>query len=372
MSLMIILLAVICLAYANGANDNFKGVATLFGSGTTNYRRALSWATVTTFLGSLTALFLAETLLKSFSGKGLVDASLVQSLNYGAAVALGAGLTVLIATKIGMPVSTTHGLVGALIGAGLAAGSIINFHQLTGGFFVPLLISPVVALVLALICYPVLKWTRHRMGVTEETCLCVGNELVEIVPANDQSAMSMRVDALSLEMGNTVTCQQRYQGRFMGFEAAALLDRLHFLSAGILCFARGLNDTPKIAALLLLAPALGKPGGVALVGIVIALGGIISARKVAETMSNKITTMNHGQGFTANVISGFIIIVASKFGMPVSTTHVSCGALFGIGAATGQGRWRTICTILGAWVITLPLGAALGAIAYYCIQAFLK
>jgi len=106
MTLIILLLVVLVLAYANGANDNFKGVATLFGSGTTNYRAALLWATISTFLGSMTAVFLAGQLLKNFSGKGLVDSALVSSPQYVGAVALGAGLTVLIATRVGMPIGT--------------------------------------------------------------------------------------------------------------------------------------------------------------------------------------------------------------------------------------------------------------------------
>ena len=69
MAIAIILITTLCLAYANGANDNFKGVATLFGSGTTHYRRALGWATITTLLVSLTAVFLEEILIKSISGK---------------------------------------------------------------------------------------------------------------------------------------------------------------------------------------------------------------------------------------------------------------------------------------------------------------
>src|SRR5258708_17517330 len=112
MTLTIVLLAVFCVAYANGANDNFKGVATLFGSGTTDYRKALLWATLTTFLGSLMAVWLAVKLLTSFSGRGLVDAGLTIDPQYIAAVGLGAGCTVLLATCVGMPVSTTHGLVG--------------------------------------------------------------------------------------------------------------------------------------------------------------------------------------------------------------------------------------------------------------------
>ena len=73
MLFFVIVIAGMCLAYANGANDNFKGVATLFGSRTTNYRRALTWATVTTLLGSVAALLLAGELLKSFGGKGLIE-----------------------------------------------------------------------------------------------------------------------------------------------------------------------------------------------------------------------------------------------------------------------------------------------------------
>lgn len=180
--LAIILAAVVCLAFANGANDNFKGVATLFGSGTTNYRGALAWATATTLLGSLTAVFLANTLLRTFSGKGLVDPTLALTVEYGSAVALGAGLTVLLATRIGMPVSTTHGLVGSLIGAGLAAGSAIDLQKLGNGFFAPLLISPFVAVAATLILYPMLTLVRRRLGVTSQSCLCVGNKVVETIP----------------------------------------------------------------------------------------------------------------------------------------------------------------------------------------------
>ena len=365
--------AAICLAFANGANDNFKGVATLYGSGTLSYRRALTWATVTTLLGSLTAVFLAESLLKSFTGKGLVDAELVTSFGYAGAVAMGAGVTVLIATFIGMPISTTHSLVGALIGSGLAAGSEINIDKLGSGFVAPLLLSPVLAVALTALIYPVFRRLRSRFGVTSETCLCVGNETVEVMPAccgtvSVQQTAIERAEQLSVQIGNTVTCERRYQGRMLGLEAGKLLDWLHGLSAGLVSFARGLNDTPKIAALLLLAPAVGQFGSAALVGAAIAVGGILFSRRVAETMSQKITTMNHGQGFTANLVTGLTVIGASRLGLPVSTTHVSCGALFGLGATTKQAQWKTIGTILAAWLITLPMGALLGAVFYWLFR----
>src|SRR5688572_20406033 len=106
----LLLFATFLLAYANGANDNFKGVASLFGSHTTSYRGAIGWATITTFGGSLCAMILAQKLLARFSGKGLVPDRIASSEHFLVAVALGAGITVIIATLTGFPVSTTHGL----------------------------------------------------------------------------------------------------------------------------------------------------------------------------------------------------------------------------------------------------------------------
>jgi len=369
MLIAILVTSGVLLAYANGANDNFKGVATLFGSGTTDYRRALAWATATTFLGSMAAILLAGQLLKNFSGKGLVADSLVANPEFVTAVALGAGSTVLIATRIGMPVSTTHGLVGALVGAGIAAGSSINLSQLGGTFFLPLLVSPVLALGATSMLYPVFRTLRHKYGITADTCLCVGNQVVETCPTTSMTASLQRANELTVSMGDVVTCEYRYGGRVLGLEAATVLDRSHFLSAGAVSFARGLNDTPKIAALMLVAPQLGGIFGTALVAGAMACGGILNASRVAETMSRRITPMNHGQGFTANFMTSLIVVGASRLGMPVSTTHVSCGALFGIGAVTGQARWRTIGQILAAWVTTLPLAAALGAGALWLLRA---
>jgi len=205
------------------------------------------------------------------------------------------------------------------------------------------------------------------LGITEETCFCVGTKLVDVVPVLSATAALARVEQLSASIGTAVSCRNRYQGRVLGIEASQTLDWLHYLSAGIVSFARGLNDTPKIAALLLLSPFFGRFGSTAAVGLLIAVGGLLSAKRVAETMSTKITPMNHGQGFSANLITGIIVIAASRLGLPVSTTHVSCGALFGIGAVTGQGRWDMVAKILTAWVTTLPVGILAGVV---CCRLF--
>ncbi|RLD51318.1 MAG: inorganic phosphate transporter, partial [Bacteroidetes bacterium] len=152
MILILLFIAACFLAYSNGANDNFKGVATLFGSGTINYKGAITWATVTTLAGSVAAIFLAGSLVKNFSGKGLVPDSLIQSPEFAISIALGAAITVFMATKIGMPISTTHSLVGALFGSGVVAvGTAFNFAKLGSTFLMPLIVSPLMAAVVSLI-----------------------------------------------------------------------------------------------------------------------------------------------------------------------------------------------------------------------------
>ena len=140
MTILIILFLATCfLSYSNGANDNFKGVATLFGSKTTNYKYAIWWATITTFAGSMASIFFAYGLVKVFSGKGLVPQSISSSAEFLTAVGLGTAITVMVATVTGFPISTTHGLTGALVGAGFVAiGSQVNFTVLGASFFLPL------------------------------------------------------------------------------------------------------------------------------------------------------------------------------------------------------------------------------------------
>jgi PiT family inorganic phosphate transporter len=368
MATIIGIIAGLMLAYANGANDNFKGVATLFGSARTTYRRALAWATFTTLLGSLLAVSFAQTLLTRFTGKGLLSDEVAAAPSFVAAVAFAAGATVLLATRIGMPVSTTHALVGGLAGAGMASASELNWTSLGNHFFAPLLFSPVAALLGTAILYPVFRWSRVRLGVTKQTCLCAGLETVEVVSLmNDKLALE-RAAQLTITLGTPVSCQERYEGRFLGLNARRTLDGCHYLSAGLVSLARGLNDTPKIAALLLALPALGPFGTTALCGVVIAVGGIVAARRVAQTMSQRITTMNAGQGFTANLVTGLLVVGASHLGWPVSTTHVSCGSLYGLGIVARKARWALIGKILLAWVTTLPLAGVLGWLSYRVVS----
>lgn len=373
MILALLFIATCFLAYSNGANDNFKGVASLFGSRTCGYRTAISWATVTTFAGSILSIFLAQTLLKKFSGKGIVPDQFVGSEYFVLAVALGAGLTVIIATLTGFPISTTHALTGAIVGGGLVAvGPAVNFSALGKGLVLPLLVSPIVALLLAGISYLLFRALRLATGVTKEWCICMGSEERVVAMPQPSSVLALRAiaPAITLSIDEQESCRERYAGSFIGLGAQQVVDGAHFLSAGTVSFARGLNDTPKIVALLLLWKALDVRWGLVAVAITMAIGGLLNARKVAETMSQRITAMNHGQGFTANLTTAILVVLASIYGLPVSTTHVSVGSLFGIGLTTGKANLRVINAIVLSWLVTLPCAAILAGITYWLGTAF--
>lgn len=365
--LILLFLATLFLSYSNGANDNFKGVATLFGSRTASYKVAIAWATVTTFTGSITSIFLASTLVKNFSGKGLVPDAIANAPDFRLAVAIAAGLTVILATVLGFPISTTHGLTGALAGAGFTAiGMQVNLSELGKIFLLPLLLSPLIAILLGALLYFLARSGRSALGIQKEMCLCVGQTEIPVsigsLLADGGSATGG--SATDVAIASVEDCKQRYVGDFWGIKSQPLLDALHFLSAGIVSFARGLNDTPKILSLILIIEALSIQGGAIAIAVSMAIGGLLNSRKVAKTMSKKISTLEPGQGLVANSITGMLVIAASRFGLPVSTTHVSVGSIFGVGLISRTANAKVFSQILLSWVLTLPIAAILSAIFY--------
>ena len=370
----LLLLAVLFLAWSNGANDNFKGVATLYGSATAGFRKSLLWAGGTTALGAMASVSLAAALASRFSGKGLIPESFLDASAL-TAIGLAGALTVFLATVIGMPTSTTHALTGALAGVGLAAAGLgrVDWAAFGGKFATPLLVSPVLAIGVTAAVYPLLRRTRERLGVERQTCLCVGDGGGTLVPVAGGAAAMSALGPPEVVVDDGARCVERYRGRFVGVEAQKVVDAAHYLSAGAVCFARAVNDTPKIAALLLAAAGLGLPdlgrAGLLMVAVTMTAGGLLQSRRVAETMSRRITDLNPGQGLTANLATAALVLGASRLGLPVSTTHVSCGTIFGIGVVNRSARWRTIARILLTWVTTLPLGLLLGAGIYLLLNA---
>lgn len=366
---ILLILAVLCVAVSNGANDNFKGVAALFGSGACDYNSALRWASVTTFLGAVAATYLGARLAAAFGGKGLVPDVVAGRTAFLGAVALAAGATVLLASRLGLPVSTTHALVGGLLGAGfVAAPAELQVSVLASKFLVPLAVGPLAAFGATIFLVPVMQASRRRLGITPATCMCVGEEADLELTVGGTVALSPAAP-MSATIGTVSECSARYGTPIAGVVLRSLLRPTHFLSAGAMCFARGLNDAPKIAALGLAAGGFIPPvATVLLIGGAMVAGGLLGARRVAETTSHRITEISEGDGLVANIVTSALVILGSAAALPLSTTHVSCGALFGLGALRGSARRATILRILAAWFATLPLAALVGAAAYQVLE----
>lgn len=369
MMLTVLLLITLALAAANGANDNIKGAATLMGSGLSDYRHAIGWATAATALGAMVSLFIANGLLQAFGGRGIVPDAIAGTPDFLIAVGFGAGATVWLATRLGLPVSTTHGLLGGLFGAGLAsAPQTIGYAAMLRSMLGPLLLSPVVAIALALLLVPGLARWRRRNAQADAVCVC--EELpAATLPAEPTGQAVLTAISPSIRVGrrNTPACRAPAV-EIDKWAPNRLLDRAHFVSAMSVSFARGLNDTPKIAALLVAAGGLGAGAATLAVAATMAVGGLLAAHRVADTLAYRVTRMDAAEGLGGNLVTAGLVIVASRFGLPVSTTHVSTGALFGIAIGNRSGRSRTIAGIVIAWLLTLPLAAMLAAAAYAALD----
>jgi PiT family inorganic phosphate transporter len=324
--LVLLLATAVFLAFSNGANDNFKGFATIWGSGTLSYRTAVILSNAATLAGGIASVIVADGLIKQFSGRGLVEDSIAATSAFSFAVAAGAGMTVMLATRLGFPISTTHALVGGLTGAGLASGSALQWHALGSGFMLPLLVSPLLSATFAFFLYALARQLRRQL-----------------VPA-----ATGRMIATEFEHA---TADKR------------ALTGTHILSAVAICFARAVNDTPKLAALMLGAGALSSVSSALAAATAMVAGGWLLSRRVAETMSLKISDISPVQGTTANLVTAALVLTASRFGLPVSTTHVSVGSIIGSGAAAGRLDLSTTRNVLLSWIVTLPLSAALAAVA---------
>lgn len=342
--------AALFVALSNGANDNFKGFATVWGSGTLSYRRALTLATLATLAGSLASWLLADTLVQQFSGKGLVPDAVANGSLFIMSVASAAAATVFLATRLGFPISTTHALIGGLIGAGFAQSSgALHLDKLAQAFLLPLLVSPVVAALLGILTYRL-----FRLHPVEHDCACV------VAPHAGLTAMAGGTLIRDVPMPSVVLASDSACANLdapLRVSVSRNMDRLHVLSAMAICFARSVNDTPKLTALLIAAHLLQPAMSIAMIACAMALGGIIFARQVAQTMSQGVTRLNHVQGLTANLITATLVLFASKLGMPVSTTHVAVGSIAGVGASAKTLNWLALRNILLSWIATLPLAA---------------
>ncbi|MHB0969793.1 MAG: inorganic phosphate transporter [Thermoanaerobaculia bacterium] len=356
-----LVLVTLGLAFANGANDVSKCIATLVGSGVTNYRRAVIWGSICTAGGAVAAGFLTQALVSTFNGKGLLTEPLA-SHAFLLAVACGAAGWLIVATRTGLPVSTTHSLAGALVGTALVAVGAggIAWSAVLSKIALPLLLSPAIAVLLLIALLPLLRPFVERF---DRYCVCVESAASQTVTPD---GIALRQSLPGVQAGSQQECT-------MSVARFGVADTLHWISSGAASFFRGVNDAPKVLAIGVAAGALvglSSIGLYALVAAAMGAGSLIAGFRVTRTLAERVTTIEPANGLAANVVTALLVGVASRFALPVSTTHVSTGAIVGVGLSreAGSVRWKTVREMLLAWIVTLPASAILAAVAYEGIR----
>jgi len=363
---------VLWLAFANGSNDVSKAVATLVGSGVANYRTAILWGTGWTMVGAGLAGLVATAMVKTFS-QGLLAPEVPSSPLIAAAVLIGAVVWVLVASWSGLPVSTTHALTGAIVGVGLVAfGSEgLLWNGIGKKILLPLILGPMLALLVAGLLHSLVRTLAARW---EGACLCVmppARALI-MIDAHGTTRTLFQTAALGQPvMAVPSHCDREgLRGLVVG------LDGLHWCSSGLASLARGMNDAPKIAAMLLLGTAVTTWSSPAVqtmvffaVAVAMGIGSYMAGLRVTRVLAENVTRMDHSEGLTANCTTSSLVFASAMMGLPVSTTHVGSSAIIGIGLLKGvRGvQWTTVRDMVLAWVVTLPVSGLLATFAYYLL-----
>jgi PiT family inorganic phosphate transporter len=364
---------ILVLAFANGANDVSKAIATLVGSGVTDYRTAKAWGTFWTMVGAAIAAFVAAAMVKTFSG-GFYQPDLAIPFSLAPAILSGTGVWVLFASVAGLPVSTTHALTGSLIGGGLLVFGVdgLIWATVSKKIVLPLLLSPLLALGLSFFLYPLITAIAKRW---EGLCICIMPNHRALVSIDAQGCTHTLFQAGSRGIPVAAVPSQCNRDGLSG--PIIGLGSIHWLSSGLASLARGTNDAPKIAVMFLLGNSADSWPNQTLqilpfagVATAMGIGSYWGGHRVTEVLAEKVTEMNHAEGLSANLTTSSLVLLSSMLGLPVSTTHVSSSAIIGIGLLRGTSSvsWATVRDMVLAWIITVPASACLTCLAYGLIS----
>ena len=400
------------MAWGVGANDVANAMGTSVGSGAITLKQAIIIAMIFEFAGA----YLAGGEVTATIRKGIIDPLTLQGtpeyLVYGMLSALlAAGTWLLIASILGWPVSTTHSIVGAIVGFAAVAISVdaVNWSKV-GTIAASWIVSPVLA---GTISYMLFKSVQRLILDTEAPfenakryvpvyMFMVGfmitmvtlikglkHVLKDIGFTLNYFEMSLVAAAagilVSIVGGIMLTRVKRIEAieaedRFANVEKVFAV--LMVFTACAMAFAHGSNDVANAVGPMAAAIATIKSGAVTakssmpawillVGGVGIVIGLVTYGYKVMATIGTKITELTPSRGFAATLGASATVVLASGIGLPISTTHTLVGAVLGVGLARGLAaiNLRIVATIFTSWVITLPAGAILAIIFFYIFKA---
>ena len=395
------------MAWAIGANDVANAMGTSVGSGALTVGGAIIVAAVLEFAGA----FLAGGHVTDTVRKGMLDLSMMtrEQLIYGMLGSLAAAGTLLVvATRFGLPISTTHSIVGAIVGFGAIA---VGVEAVKWGKIAQIVLSWVTSPLLAgVIAFFIFQITRikvldrpdpvaqiRKLGpvffffvffIIGLVTLFKGLKPLKLDLNLTQSLIgSVTLGLIGAAIGaffirRVDVGEDDPKHRFSRVERIFVV--LQILTACAIAFAHGSNDVANsIGPLAAISHAvqgmdLGskapvEPWMLAIGGIGIVIGLATWGYRVMETIGKKITELTPSRGFAAELAAATTIVVASRLGIPISTTHTLVGAVLGVGLARGIGALdlRVVGKILASWVATLPLAAGLSIFFFYFFKGLL-
>ena len=322
--LVIVVLLAIAFDYVNGFHDTANAIATSVATRALAPRYAILMAAAFNFIGAFAGTAVAKTI-----GSGLVDETTTTQVVIAAAL-IGAIAWNLITWQRGLPSSSSHALIGGLLGATIVAAGTgaLKVDGIVGKVLIPMFTSPLLGFFIAFALMVALYW---------------------IFRSAKRKPMAVR------------------------------FRRLQILSAAFMAFAHGSNDAQKTMGVITLAlvaagviPDFTVPIWVIVVSATaLSLGTAVGGWRIMHTMGQRVAKLEPVHGFAAETTAATILLATAHLGMPVSTTHVISGAIMGVGSSQGlrHVRWGVARRILVAWVLTIPAAGILAAVAWLVLTA---
>jgi len=322
-ALVVVILLAVVFDYINGFHDTANAIATSVATRALSPRHAILMAASFNFIGAFAGTAVAKTI-----GSGLVDDATTTQAVVAAAL-IGAITWNLITWYQGLPSSSSHALIGGLLGATIVAAGTgaLKIDGITSKVLVPMVVSPFLGFTIAFLLMLALYWIF------------------------------------------------RYAKRK---PMARRFRRLQLLSAGYMAFSHGSNDAQKtmgIITLALFAAGVIETNDVPLWVIVVSatalsLGTAVGGWRIMRTMGQRVAELEPVHGFAAETTAATILLGTAHLGMPVSTTHVISSAIMGVGSARGPKgvRWGVARRILLAWVITIPAAGIIAALGWFVLN----
>ena len=325
LTLFAVLVLAVAFDYINGFHDTANAIATSVATKALRPQHAILMAAAFNFIGAFAGTAVAKTI-----GKSLVDEATTTQTIVAAAL-IGAIVWNLITWRWGIPSSSSHALIGGLLGATvLAVGpQALLIDGILSKVLIPLVSSPIAGFLIGFLLMLALYWI------------------------------------------------------FRGFDRKPLgrvFKVLQVFSAGYMAFAHGSNDAQKTMGIITLAlfaagliPSVDVPVWVVLTAATaISLGTAVGGWRIMKTMGHRVVELEPIHGFAAETTAASVLLVTAHLGMPVSTTHVISSAIMGVGSSRGTRavRWGVARRILAAWVITIPITATIGALTWAILHAF--